>query len=83
MVEGKLRVAVAMSVAMQWEISANLSDLAKQSVQLDGLYVVLKQPQPGERRLVGRIKSVNQGNVELDETIMERTNIHRRRFGAS
>ena len=51
------------------------SDLAKQSVQLDGLYVVLKQPQPGERRLVGRIKSVNQSNVELDETVDGRTSI--------
>ena len=75
LVEGELRVAVAMSVAMQWEISASLSDLAKESVQLDGLYVVLKQPQPGERRLVGRIKSVNQGNVELDETMDGRTSI--------
>jgi len=75
LVEGELRVVVAMSVAMQWEISASLSDLAKQAVQLDGLYVVLKQPQPGERRLVGRIKSVSQGNVELDETMDGRTSV--------
>jgi hypothetical protein len=75
LVEGDLRVAVAMSVAMQWEISVSLSDLAKQAVDFDGLYVVLKQPQPGERRLVGRINSVNQGNVELDETMDGRTSI--------
>lgn len=75
LLEGELRVVIAMSVAMQWEISASLSDLSKQSVQLDGLYVVLKQPQPGERRLVGRIKSVNQSNVELDETMDGRTSI--------
>jgi len=64
-----------MSVAMQWEISASLADLAKQSVQLEGLYVVLKQPQPGERRLIGRIKSLNQGNVELDESMDGRTSV--------
>lgn len=75
LVDGELRVVVAMSVAMQWEISASLSDLAKQSVQLDGLYVVLKQPRPGERRLVGRIKSLNQGTVELDESMDGRTSI--------
>lgn len=75
LVEGELRVVVAMSVAMQWEISASLTDLAKQSVQLEGLYVVLNKPEPGERRLVGRIKSVNQGTVELDETMDGRTSI--------
>lgn len=75
LVEGDLRVAVAMSVAMQWEVSASLVDLANQGVQLDGLYVLLKYPQPGERRLVGRIRSVNQGNVELDETMDGRTSI--------
>ncbi|WP_395718836.1 Piwi domain-containing protein [Prosthecobacter sp.] len=75
LIEGDLRVAVAISVAMQWEVSASLVDLANQGVQLDGLYVVLKHPQPGERRLVGRIKSLNQGNVELDETMDGRTSI--------
>ena len=75
LIEGELQVAVAMSVAMQWEISASLTDLAKQSVQLDGLYVVLKQPQPRERRFVGRIKSVNEGTVDLDESIDGRTSI--------
>ncbi len=75
LIEGDLRVAVAMSVTMQWEISASLVDLTNQGVQLDGLYVVLRQPQPGERRLVGRVKSVNQGNVELDETMDGRTSI--------
>ena len=75
LIEGELQVAVAMSVAMQWEISASLPDLAKQSVQLEGLYVMLKRPQPGERRLVGRIKSVNQDNVELDESMDGRTSI--------
>ncbi len=75
LVEGELQVVVAMSVAMQWEISASLPDLANQSVQLDGLYVVLKQPQSGERRLVGRIKRISQGIVELDETMDGRTSV--------
>jgi hypothetical protein len=75
LVDGQLQVALAMSVGIQWEISANLSDLAKQSVPLDGLYVVLKNAEPGERRLVGRIKSVSQDYVELDETLDGRTSI--------
>ena len=75
LIEDDLRVVVAMTVAMQWEISASLVDLTNQGVPLDGLYVVLKHPQPGERRLVGRVKSVNQGNVELDETMDGRTSI--------
>jgi hypothetical protein len=73
--EGDLRVAVAMSVAMQWEISASLGELANLSVQLEGLYVVLKQPQPGERRFVGRIKQLENGNVILDESMDGRTSI--------
>ena len=75
LIEGDLRVVVAMTVAMQWEISASLVDLTNQGVPLDCLYVVLKHPQPGERRLVGRVKSVNQGTVELDETMDGRTSI--------
>jgi hypothetical protein len=75
LIEGDLRVVVAMSVAMQWEISASLVDLANQGVPLDSLYVILKHPQPGERRLVGRIKSLNQDTVELDETMDGRNSI--------
>ncbi len=75
LIEGELRVAVAMSVAMQWEISASVADLAKQSVPLEGLYVVLKQPQPGERRLIGRVKCFDRGSVELDESMDGRTTV--------
>lgn len=75
LVEGALQVVVAMSLTMQWEISASLTELAEQAVPLDGLYVILKQAQPGERRLVGRIKRFIQGSVELDETIDGRTSI--------
>jgi len=75
LIEGELRVAVAMSVAMQWEISASVADLAKQSVPLEGLYVVLKQPQPGERRLIGRVKCFERGSVELDESMDSRTTV--------
>ena len=75
MVDGELRVVVAMSIGMKWEISANLSDLAKQCVPLDSLYVIHKEPQSGERRLVGRIKRVNRGNLELDEAMDGRTTI--------
>jgi hypothetical protein len=75
LVEGNLQVVVAMSVSMQWEIWANLADLVNQSVELEGLYVVHKQHKPGERRLVGRIGNIQQGNVELDESMDGRTSI--------
>lgn len=69
LVEGELQVVVAMSVAMQWEIVASISELADADVDVAGLYVIHKQPQPGERRLVGRIKTLDRGAVALDETM--------------
>jgi hypothetical protein len=40
-----------MSVRMQWETNADLDALAAAGVDLAGLYVVRREPEPGERRL--------------------------------
>lgn len=66
--EGELKVVVTMSVAMQWSISADISELEGQGVSLEGLYVLRKDPKPGERRLAGRIKRIDSGRVDLDES---------------
>ncbi len=75
LVENQIRVVVAMSVAMQWEITAELAQLAKLSLSLEGLYVLRRNPQPGERRLIGRIKALHQDIVELDECADASTSI--------
>lgn len=73
--EGNLQVVVAMSIAMRWSIRASLASLADNKVNLTGLYVILRNPAVGERRIVGRIKSINKDTVELEESIDGRKTI--------
>lgn len=74
-VENERKIVIAISVRMKWEILACIDDLADASVQLRGLYVILRNPKPGEHRLVGRIKNVVDGNVELSESMNGRKSI--------
>lgn len=73
MIDGQLRVVVTMSVSMKWEVSASIADLLRANIPLEGLYVVHRQPQLGERRLAGRIKRVADDKVELEESLNDQT----------
>lgn len=60
----------------RWEILANLSDLENAGVNLQDLYVVRRQPQPGQRRLVGKISHISDKIVYLSESFDEITSIN-------
>ena len=67
LIEGQLQVVVVMSVGMHWSVTADLLDLVNAGVSLEGMYVIHKNPTPGERKLAGRIKSVKRKTALLDE----------------
>ncbi|MDF0492253.1 argonaute/piwi family protein [Bradyrhizobium yuanmingense] len=60
--DGQSKLGIFINVEMQFDISAPLNELQNANVDLIGLHVVRRQPEPGKRRLVGRIARV-EGNV--------------------
>jgi hypothetical protein len=69
--EGHLQVVVTLDVAMHWEIGTSLRELVRLQVPLQGLYVIRREPQEGERRLVGRIARATADSLELDESFSD------------
>ena len=65
--DGDLTIGLFVSVNTNWEIQAPVSDLAGAGIDLTGLHVVRRNPQPGERRLVGKIAAVRSGIIELSD----------------
>ncbi len=65
---GQLQILLMLGAAMNWSAESRLPDLAAAGVDLAGLHVVRKNPQPGERRLVGRIASIDGDTVCLSES---------------
>ncbi|MCP3385990.1 Piwi domain-containing protein [Bradyrhizobium sp. CCGUVB4N] len=61
-VDRQSKVGVFVTVEMQFDIAASLSALRDADVDLGGLHVVRRTPEPGKRRLVGRIARV-EGNI--------------------
>ena len=62
-------VAIAVSLATHWAITADIEELVDTGIDLGGLYVVRRNPDPGERRLVGRVASISSGRVQLSESM--------------
>lgn len=72
--DGDSRIGLFVTLGMRYEIEADLIALHKAGVDLAGLYVVWRKPQLGQRRLVGRIQTLNESVVLLSEaTIAEST----------
>lgn len=65
---GDVRVCLFIKFGTRWQINCPLSELEKEGVDLEGLHVIRRRPQKGERRLVGRIKAVVGNRVELSES---------------
>lgn len=61
-------VGVTVDLATRWEISSDLEKLQEAGVDLSGLFVVRRVPDPDQRALVGRIAAVRPGKVELSES---------------
>ncbi|MBI1204955.1 MAG: hypothetical protein GC182_20830 [Rhodopseudomonas sp.] len=69
--DGASAVGVFVTLGMRYDIDAPLSELQAAGVSLAGMYVVRKDPAPGERRLAGRIHDINGGQVRLSEAFGE------------
>lgn len=50
---GRAKIDAFVSIGMRCEIDTDLADLARSGVDITGMDVVPRDPQPGERRLVG------------------------------
>ena len=58
-------IGLFLTVSTKWEITADLTALNNAGVDLSGLYVVRRNTNPDERRLVGQIKGVEDPVVTL------------------
>jgi Piwi domain len=64
-------IGVTVDLATRWEITSGLESLQEAGVDLTGLFVVRRLPDPDQRALVGRISAVRDGKVELSESTSE------------
>ena len=69
-------VGLFLTINTKWETSADLCALQDEGVNLIGLYVVRRKPQPGERRLVGQIGSLVGKTVNLSAAYDDRVTIN-------
>jgi hypothetical protein len=68
-------IGLFLTINTKWECTADLSALHAAGADLAGLYVVRRNPQPGERRLIGQISSVVGSCVNLSGAYDDRTTI--------
>ena len=74
-VPGQTAIGLFLTINTKWECTADLCALEAAGADLGGLYVVRRNPQPGERRLVGQIKNVAGSTVNLSAAYDDRTTI--------
>jgi hypothetical protein len=65
--DGETTIALFLAVSTRWHCFAPLQDLDKAGIDLAGLHVIRREPVPGQRRLVGRIQSVDGEVVTFSE----------------
>jgi hypothetical protein len=68
-------VGLTVDVATRWEITADLEQLLRAGIDLTGLYVVRRDPDPDQRPLVGRIGAVHDGIVKLSDSTSDAESI--------
>ena len=66
--EGALEVGLFLVVSTSWLITASLDELVAAGVSIQGLYVVRRNPDPDQRRLVGRVRELAGQQVLLSES---------------
>ena len=67
--DGNAQVAIVMDVGTRWHIHRPLDELASLGVSIPGLVVVRRHPGKGERRVAGRVASVEGDVVRLAESL--------------
>lgn len=65
--DGEIRLGLFATLSMRYEISADLEALERAGLSLHGLYVVRRNAQRGERRLMGRIDRLDGDRVLLSD----------------
>jgi hypothetical protein len=71
-------IGLFLTINTKWECTADVSTLEAAGAGLGGLYVVRRRPPPGERRLVGQIKSVVGSTVNLSADYSDSVTSERR-----
>ncbi|MGH6895846.1 MAG: argonaute/piwi family protein [Geminicoccaceae bacterium] len=71
--DGAVNLGLFVTLGMRYEVDADLVALQQAGVDLSGLYVIRRQPAPGQRRLVGRIDTLADGVVHLSEATGDST----------
>ncbi len=66
--EGELQIVLVLGVAMNWSVEAPLDSLQDSGLNLAGLHIIRRKPVEGERQLIGRIASLEDGRVILEES---------------
>jgi Piwi domain len=61
------RIGVFVTIGTRYEIDAPLEMLRDAALDLTGMYVVRRAPKRGERYLLGRVKVLADGRVQLNE----------------
>ena len=64
---GDIRIGLFLNITLAYDISLHLPELEAKGVSLTGMHVVLRNPQPGERRHIGRISRIQGSKLTLDE----------------
>lgn len=65
--DGETKIGIFVTVGMQFDISASLSDLQAAGVDITGMYTVRREAILGEKRLAGRITKFTDNNIHLTE----------------
>ncbi len=66
--DGDGGIGLFVTLGSRWRIEAPLHDLLSKGIDLQGMYVVRRYPEKGQRRLVGRISCIDKGTVKLLES---------------
>ena len=65
--DGHPRIGIFVSINMHYEIDTDLTRLRDANVDLDGLHLVRRRPEPGQRRHLGRFQRIEGDAVLLSE----------------
>lgn len=68
-------IGLFLTINTKWETTADLPSLEAAGINLSGLYVVRRNPRPGERRLVGQIAGLAGTTVNLSASYDNRATI--------
>ena len=65
--DGRARIGIFVTINMHYDIDTDLTRLKDANVDLVGLHVVRRRPEPGQRRHLGRFAGIDGNTVLLSE----------------